>query len=215
MSVVRPEFGPTLPELLGPRLRVLPRPVRLALAALAALVVVVAAWALLLRGGGELPATVVRKPIAFNFAHRAPMHRQAPQGAELARVAGNGQSFAVSELRLPAYRGDSAGVLPVLASRVEDQMARELPGFVARTEGRANINKFQGYQVIYQYRPQPGGKLVFGRRIFLLPEPTARQGVDITLTARRTPAIARADAVGNNGPLKTSLRSFRFGTERP
>src|SRR4051812_41376210 len=113
MSVVRPEFGPTLPELLGPRLRALPRPLRLALAVLAALVVVVAAWALLLRGGSELPATVVREPIAFNFVHRAPMHRRAPQGTELARVSGGGQSFAVSELRLPPYQGDSAGTLPV------------------------------------------------------------------------------------------------------
>ena len=39
MSVVRPEFGPTLPELLAPRVRALPRAARVALAVLAALVV--------------------------------------------------------------------------------------------------------------------------------------------------------------------------------
>jgi hypothetical protein len=213
MSVVRPEFGPTLPEMLGPRVRALPRAVRLGLLGAVALVVVVIAWATLLRGGKKELVIVNRTPIAFNFVYRAPLHKRAPQAGELARAEGGGQTFAVRELRLPPYRGDSAGVLPILASKVEDQMGGQLPGFQVRSEGRANYNKFQGYEIVYQYRP--GGRLVFGRRIFLLPEPTARQGVDITARTPRSLAVPRADAVGHNGALKTSLRSFRFGTKRP
>ena len=40
MSVVRPEFGPTLPELVAPRLRALPRGARVAAVAGAVLAVV-------------------------------------------------------------------------------------------------------------------------------------------------------------------------------
>ncbi|QEC47519.1 DUF1795 domain-containing protein [Baekduia soli] len=212
MSVVRPEFGPTLPEMLGPRLRALPRAVQ---AALALLVVAVLVWALALRGGGAgAPnGVVIRSPIEANFLYRAPFTRLAPAAGELARVGGGGQTFSVRELRLPAYRGDAAGFLPIYTSQLEREMARAMPGFQSRYEGRANVNQIQGYEIQFQYRPR--GRLVYGRRILLLPGPTARQGAELLLVAPRSPAIARVDAVGKNGPLKTSLRSFRFGTERP
>ena len=214
MSIVRPEFGPTLPELAGPRLRALPVAARVVLAILAALVVLAVLWALLLRGGNKNEHVVlVRRPIAFNFLERAPLHKQAPRAGELARVSGRGLSAAVRELRLPPYRGDSAGQLPVLASLVEARMGRTLPGFLWRSESRANYNTFQGYEIVYQYHGAHG--LTYGRRIFLLPEPTARQGVDITVEAPRSAAVVKADDVGHNGALKTALRSFRFGTERP
>jgi hypothetical protein len=214
MSVVRPEFGPTLPELLGPRLRALPAPVRGGLAVLGAAVVAVVLWALLLRGGSADRPVVVRGPVAFNFIYRAPLHRAPARPGELVRLAtGTGQSMAVRPLHLPAYRGDSAGILPIWATRAAGTLERRLPGFQTRTEGRANINKFQGYEMVFQYRS--AGRLVFGRRVFLLPQPTARDGVEITVLAPRTAAVPNADAAGHNGPLKTALRSFRFGTQRP
>jgi hypothetical protein len=215
MSAVRPELGPTLPELAGPWVRTWPRPVRLALLALGALVVLVALWALLLRGGGAQAkrGVVVRAPIAFNFVYRAPFHKLTPHAGELARAGSKDQSFSVRELRLPAYRGDAAGFLPLYAAQQEAPMRRALPGFAWRDDGRANVNQQQGYEIVFQYRPN--GKLVYGRRIFLLPSLTARQGVDIWVLAPRSPAIVTADDVGHNGGLKTSLRSFRFGTQRP
>jgi hypothetical protein len=216
MSAVRPEFGPTLPELLGPRVRRLPRVVRFALAALGALVVLLLLWALLLRGGGAAAkrAVTLHKPVAFNFVYRAPFSKQAAGAGELAHVGSKDQSFSVRELRLPAYRGDAAGFLPLYAARQQAAMQRELPGFRWRTDGRANVNKQQGYEIVFQYR-RPDGTLGYGRRIFLLPTVTARQGVEIWLRAPRSPAVARADDVGKNGGLKTALRSFRFGTQRP
>jgi hypothetical protein len=215
MSAVRPEFGPTLPELLGPRVRALPRFVRLALALLGVVVVALLLWAVFLRGSSAPGAViVVREPMAFNFVHRAPLERTAPGQGELVRVAGRGQAFAVSSLKLPAYRGDAAGFLPVYATQIQTEMARRFPEFMVRLEGRANVNRIQGYELLFQYR-RPGGQLAYGRRILLLPTSTARDGVDLLLTATRTPAVARVDAVGRNGALKTSLRSFRFGTERP
>jgi hypothetical protein len=216
MSTIRPEFGPTMPELLGPRLRALPRAVRLALAALVAVVVLVVLWAALLRGDGATAkrAVIVRAPVAFNFAYRAPFAKQPLAAGELARVGSKEQSFSVRELRLPAFQGDAAGFLPLFAAQQEPAMARQFPGFVWRSDERANINKQQGYEIVFQYRGADG-KTAYGRRIFLVPNVTSRQGADILIRAPRTPAIVRADDVGKNGGLKTALRSFRFGTERP
>src|SRR4051812_4608744 len=216
MSVVRPEFGPTLPELLGPRIGRLPRAARLALAVAGALVLVALVYTLFLRGDGVKAkrAVIVRSPVAFNFVYRAPFRKQAPQAGELARVGSKDQSFSVRELRLPAYRGDAAGFLPLYAARLQQQMARDLPGFAWRSDGRANINKQQGFEIVFQLR-RSDGTLTYVRRILLLPSVTARQGADIWVTAPRSAAIVRADDVGHNGGLKTALRSFRFGTERP
>ena len=216
MPAVRPEFGPTLPELLGPRLRALPPVLRLGLAALGGFVVVAILYALVLRGDGAdaKRAVVVRTPVAFNFVYRAPFARLAPGAGELARVGSTSQSFTVRELKLPSYRGDAAGFLPLYAAQQEAQMARQFPGFVWRSDGRANINQQQGFEIVFQFR-RPGGPLSYGRRVLLLPSVTARAGADILVTAPRSAAIVRADDVGHNGGLKTALRSFRFGTERP
>jgi len=216
MSAVRPEFGPTLPALLGPRLRALPPVIRIGLAALAGFLVVALLYALFLRGDGATAKRVVlvRTPVAFTFVYRAPFQRLAPQDGELARVGSKVQSFSVRELKLPAYRGDAVGFLPLYAAQQEAAMARRYPGFAWRSDGRANINKQQGFEIVFQYRGADGA-LTYGRRILLLPNVTSRQGADILVTAPRSPAIVRADDVGHNGGLKTALRSFRFGTERP
>jgi hypothetical protein len=216
MSAVRPEFGPTLPELLGPRIRAWPRAVRVALVVLAALVVVVLAWALFLRGEGAKAkrAVIVRAPVAFNFVYRSPFRKETPLAGELARVGSKDQSFSVRQLSLPAYRGDAAGFLPLYAATLETQMAKDLPGFAWRSDGRANINKQQGFEIVFQFRRSDGTRM-YGRRILLLPTVTSRLGADIWAVAPRSPAVVRADDVGHNGGLKTALRSFRFGTERP
>jgi hypothetical protein len=216
MSVVRPEFGPTLPELLGPRIRAWPRPARIALAAVAALVVLLLLYALFKPAGATARkrAVIVRTPVAFNFAYRRPFAKQPLQGAETARVGSQTQAFAVTPLSLPAYQGDAAGFLPLYAAEQEAQMAKDLPGFAWRADGRTNINKQQGFEIVFQFR-RSDGTLTYGRRTFLLPTPLSRQGADIWAIAPRSPAIVRADDVGHNGGLKTALRSFRFGTERP
>jgi hypothetical protein len=218
MSAVRPEFGPTLPELLRPRLQAWPRPARIALAVVGAVLALGLLWLLVLRPAPPAQvkrSVIVRRPIAFNFVYRSPFRKRAPVAPDLAKIASaSGQSFAVRELRLPAYRGDAAGFLPLYASQQQAAMTRALPGFRWRTDGRANINKQQGYEIVFQYRG-PDGRLVYGRRVLLLPTVTARQGADLWLLSPRSPSVVRADDVGKNGGLKTALRSFRFGTQRP
>ena len=220
MSVVRPEFGPTLPELLGPRVRALPRAAQVALAALAALIVVAAA-ALLLRDSRDTrPHAVVEKPIAFNLLYPKPLERVRPRGREVLRLqtppaAGAPQSFAVTPLKLPPYRGDASAVLTVMSAQLIQRMSRTIPGFVWRGDGRVSYNRQPGYEILFQAKI--GGRTTYGRRTLLLPggDTPPHEGVDIMMMAARSAAIPRFDAVASNGALKTAIRSFRFGTERP
>jgi hypothetical protein len=221
VSVVRPEFGPTLPELIGPRVRALPRGVRIGLAALAALVVVAAA-ALLLRDNRDTrPHAVVRAPVAFNLLYPKPLERVKPRGRETLRLqtpAGSSapQSFAVTPLKLPPYRGDSSAVLLGMSARLIEQMTRAIPGFVWRADGRVNYNRQPGYEI--QFQAKIGGRTTYGRRTLLVPggDTPPRAGVDIMILAARSPAVPNVNAVASKASaLKTAIRSFRFGTERP
>ena len=210
--VVRPEFGPSLWVLAGRRAPVL-------FAVLALLGVALIAWRLL--GGGEtaLPSVVVREPVAYNLAYSPAARRVAPQGRETLRIRSAPgtapYSFAVSTLRLPTYRGDVSAELTLLSATLIERMRARIPGFVYRGDGRVNVNRQPGYQIVYQARI--GGKTVYGKRVLLVPgyDPPPRAGLDVTLQAERSGAVPSANAVGLNGALKTSLRSLRFGTERP
>jgi hypothetical protein len=219
MSVVRPEFGPTLPELVGPRIRALGRRGRIALwVAVAALAGAIAAWAL--ASGSGRTEVLVREPVAFTMVHGPGLAEARPRRGEVLRLqtpsrAGPAQSFAVTPLRLGHYRGDPTAVLTGMSPLLVERMRARLPGFVWRGDGRVNINKQPGYAILYQYRAPRG--TVYGHRVLLLPggDQPPREGVDISMLAERSAAVSRVAAVGANGELKTALRSFRFGTERP
>lgn len=211
--IVKPEFGPSLFEMLGPRAR----PV---LAVAAVLVVAVLVWLGLGGGKASLPNAVVRKPVAFNLLYTSASRRAAPEGRETFRLVskpGNPApyEFTVTPLRLPPYKGDVSGQLTFMSAGLIDRMRKTIPGFVWRGDGRVNVNQQPGYQIVYQAKV--GGKTVYGKRILLVKgyDPPPREGLDITMQAARSGAIPSADAVGLNGPLKTSYRSLRFGTERP
>ena len=222
MSVVRPEFGPTLPELLGPRVRALPRAAQVGLAALAVLVVAALAAVLALRDTTVPGTTVlVRRPVTFNLRYPAPLERVRPRGREVLRLqtppgTPAPQSFTVTPLRLAPYRGDVGAVLTVMSAQLIAEMSRTVPGFVWRGDGRVNYNRQPGYEILFQARIR--GKTAYGRRTLLVRGGDAppRAGADITMMATRSSRIPRVDAVAVvNGPLKTAIRSFAFGTAPP
>ena len=223
MSVVRPEFGPTLPELLAPRVRALPRAAQIALAVLAALVVAGAVYVVVhRREADERPLAVVRSPIAYNLLYTAPLERVAPRGRETLRLqtpagASAPQSFTVTPYKLPPYKGDATGILTLQSANMITQMRRTIPGFVWRGDGRVNYNRQPGYEILYQAKID--GRTTYGRRTILLPggDTPPHEGVDIWMVAARSDTTPRVDAVGatNGTALKTAIRSFRFGTERP
>jgi hypothetical protein len=217
VSVVREEFGPTLPELVGRRLGVRPRTVWLSLAAVGAVAVVVLAW-LALRPTPNQSGVVVRDPVTYNLIYPDALRRVAPHSGETLRLqsrSGPPQSFAVRTLRLAPYKGDVSAALAFLSSSLIDEMRGQYQEFVWRGDGRVNINKQPGYQIIFQARVD--GKTTYGRRVLLVasPDPPPREGVDLTILAARSPSVPNLDSVGATGALKTAYRSFRFGSDRP
>jgi hypothetical protein len=217
VSVVREEFGPTLPELLGSRLGVPARKVWLAFAAVGVVAAAIALW-LALRPTPGQSAVVVRQPIAFNLIYTDAMKRVAPRAGEVLRLqsrSGPPQSFAVRPLRIPAYKGDVSAQLTFMSARLIDQMRAHYNGFIWRSDGRVNINKQPGYQITFQ--ATVNGRTTYGKRTLLVvgPDPPPHSGLDFTALAARSPAVPKADAVASNGALKTPYRSVRFGTERP
>jgi hypothetical protein len=218
MSVVREEFGPTLPELLGERLRVPARTIWRVLAAAGVVVVLVLAWLVFLRDTPGQAGVVVREPVTYNLTYTDALRRVAPRAGETLRLqsrAGAPQSMAVRPLRLAPYKGDVSATLTLLSARLIREMGAQYPGFLWRGDGRVNINKQPGYQIVFQARI--GGRTTYGKRVLLVaaPDPPPSTGLDITMLSARSPAVPRADAVAANGALKTPYRSLRFGSERP
>lgn len=221
MALLRPEFGPGLPELLAPRTGWPVRRLRVVLIAVAVLLVALQALRVLTSdSSGLVNDVLVREPIAFTLGYRDQLERVEPQGEELLRLQSRPggkteERFTVAPLALPAYRGQQGGTLPVAAAREVAALRRTFPdGFRFRGDGRARINLIPGHQVLFQTRI--GDRLWYGKRYLLLPdEPGAREGVRITVLSRYSKATPSVDAVGVFGLTKGPLRSFRFGTERP
>ncbi len=206
-SLVRAPYGPTLPELLSPSAwRVL--------RAVVVLVAVVAVVAVLATRGGAERVIVSRTPVAFNFVYAPPLQRVGPSAVEQRRGATFVGSMVVTPLRLAPYRGDPGATLPVLADRLAAGLARRWHGFAVVGEGRARINENPGYGLVWEARL--GSRRLFGREYLLLPDqPGAREGARLELLATYAAGVGSAADVGRVGPIKGSLRSFRFGTERP
>jgi hypothetical protein len=217
VSVVREEFGPTLPDLLGSRLGVPARKLWLVVGALAAVAIAILLFMGLRSKPGQSPV-VVRKPVAFNLIYTDALQRVQPHAGESLRLqarSGPPQSFVVRPLSIPAYKGDVSAQLTFMAARMIDEMKAQYPGFIWRSDGRVNVNKQPGYQVVFQ--ANVGGHTTYGKRVMLVPgpNPPPHSGLDMTLLAERSTAVPKADSVAANGALKTPYRSLRFGTERP
>jgi hypothetical protein len=219
---VKPQFGPSLPELAGPAWRRLPRVARAALVALAALVVLGLASLLIGRGAAE-ETVVVEDGVAFNLRHGEALSRVAsPPAGERLRLEQRRDgavvaSFAVLPLQLPPYRGVAAGAFPAYAERVIAELDRSLDDFELADEGRVRINENPGYAI--GFRARQDGRRVWGRTILLVPgtdppEPV-RDGARLDLLARAGSGVSNPADVGAVGQLKLPLRSFRFGTEAP
>jgi len=216
MGLVKPEYGPSLPALV----RALPLGGRLAVAGLIALAVAGVIVVGALRDDIRTATAVVPEPFAFNLIFREDqLRRVAPGPGERLRLETleanrSPQRFVVRNLRLPAYRGEVGGALPLFATGLGEDLRAALPAYQPRGESPARINDLPGYQITFQTKV--GGRTAYGKRYLLLPdEPGARDGADLELLSVRAPAVPRPESLGVNGPLKTPLRSFRFGAERP
>ncbi|HEX7301067.1 MAG TPA: hypothetical protein VF257_18870 [Solirubrobacteraceae bacterium] len=216
MAVVHEEFGPTLPELVAPRLGLRTRTAWRALAGVLAVALAVTAW-LVLRPDPNRTDVLVREPVTFNLQYTRVVHRAPPRPGEVLRLqtrSGPPQSVSVRPLHLGTYRGDVSATMTLMAARLIDEMAATYPGFVHRGDGRVSLSKQPGYQILFQARI--GGRTTYGKRVLLVgaADPPPREGLDLTFLAERSPAVPNVDAVATNGALEIPYRTLRFGTDR-
>jgi hypothetical protein len=215
-TLVKDEYGPTLPELL----KGVPRWAQLATWATIAVVLAVGLW--LGTGGAAAPErhAVVRGERTFNLAwDPSRLERVQVPGALFALEGKRGDLFldslAVRSVTLPAYDGAPGGVLAVLGAKRLQELRATAPGFKASNppEGRTRVNDSTGYQVTW--RERRGGRSIYARDIWLVPpELNARDAILVELRSTPAAGTPNADRVGGTGALKQPLRSLRFGTER-
>jgi hypothetical protein len=213
VSAVKPQYGPTLVQLLAPRSLA----VRAGAAALAALFVA-AVVAIVLATRPDETFVLEHEPVTFNLVYGPQFHRVALPGSVVALERRRGALFLDSEvirpLTLPPYRGAAGGMLPLYADGYIDRLRRRYRGFEFVGEGRARINNGIGYAVSFRFKR--GRRTIYGRHVLLVEEVPdgRRRGVVIELESTPAAGTPNADEIGNHGPLKTALRSFRFGEDR-
>jgi hypothetical protein len=214
---MKPEYGPTLGQLLAPRWHAASRLTRrtLTVAGVALLVAILAA-ALTLQNasfshGGSVP---------FSFSYRG-LYRVSPGPGGFVKIQRHHadgtvrDSMAVDPLRLAPYTGLPSAELPLYATSYIRGLSRRYTGFVLRGEGKTRVNNipgFPGYNIYYTVRVQ--GRKLFGRDILLVPErPGATEGVDIVLLSSptRSSSLSSPLEVALSGILVRPLRTFSLG----
>jgi len=213
MTVVKPQYGPTLAQLV----RELPRAQQLAVIALAVLLIAAAAL-VAMRARPQETHVIVRGTTTFNLAYGPQLQRVSQPGSLFAlRRERDGlflDSYVVRPLMLPLYSGAAGGMLPVYAEHYLERMRRRYGPSELAVDGRTRINNAIGYQLVL--RAKRGGRTLYVRHLLLVPEAPegARRGVLVELESTPAAGTPNAAGVGNAGPLKQAMRSFRFGTSR-
>jgi len=234
------DYGPTLGELLRPRLRALAPWQKIALAGAALLVF------------GAIAATVIHveaqkrsytqtaadararglEPITFNFEHSRKLRIFKPPGdyvqAEWKAHGTLAASFSVSPFKISGQSGLLSGFMPIVATELERNAARTYKHFRLQFEGRARVGGVEGYQYAFAARIlQPGKspRQLFGR-VAMLPEPydvndpskgyppgrIPTRGLKLTMLATTLDNVPSATRVGDEGILRRPFHSFSFGT---
>jgi hypothetical protein len=210
---VKEQFRPTLPELLAPRWQRASRLRRRAISAgVAALVVAAAAIAIFYPRDPWI--VHAGAPLSFSLQYPRALHRVAtPPGAyALAEERSHArliESLEVSPLRLPPYRGEVSGILPIYADDYVRTLAAEQPNFALVSEGKTRVATIPGYWLSYSATLRR--QTVYGRVIFLVPRlGNVRDGVTLQmLSTPRSDAIS-PDQVAVNDDLYEPLHTFRF-----
>ncbi len=233
MPIARPEYGPSLTEVAGPRFRRLPPVVRWGGAAVLALAIALIVGVLVARGDA-LEQTVIEGPLTFNTRYDDRIQRVEAEPGELLRLEtkpgpGRSPEHLVFRDAGPAPTDDEPAGGPVaqLALRMERAIApvrASHEDFRVRSEGRVKIGRdYAGWLVRYQFVRDE--KTWYGVRMLLLPdEPgTTERVLDVSLESQRhvptesqpSGAIMQISDVGSNGPMRTPFYGLAFGTEKP
>jgi hypothetical protein len=237
----QPDYGPSLPELLRPRVRALGRGGRILLGVvLVALLALIAA--LLVSKEASVQSYVQTEddarsrglePLTFRFDRSSKLKLSKPAGAYVrAERTKDGvlvARFSVSPFRMDRRPGALASYLPLIATDLQRADARRYENFRLQFEGRARVNEVEGYQYAFTTRLRTPGqppRQLFGR-VVVLPEPYSYEepdteyppgrnptrGVRLNMLATTLDEAPSATRVGDEGILQRPFRSFRYGTD--
>ncbi|HEX4035711.1 MAG TPA: hypothetical protein VHX66_14805 [Solirubrobacteraceae bacterium] len=216
---LKPAFGPTLPQLLAPRMHRLPLLVKRVAAAVAVIIVIVVV-VLALRLRDPTFSYAAPRPIGFSTIYPRSMKVQPPRpGVPLTLVqnssVGLENFFQVKIIMLPAYGGEISGLLPIVASNMITRMQAADPTFVPWSRARTRINKIPGYT--FTFKEIRGGRLLWGRIVLITRDIHGdRRGLLITMLADPTPLEPIAtrpvtpDSVGSVGVLFEPYERLKF-----
>lgn len=216
-ALVKPEFGPTLPELAGPGLRRLPRWVLWAAAAASVLAVVLAvvAWLALRTPTRTIE---VKSPVAFSITYPSDsLTRLPPSGTDVVRLRSvpgtpNPVKLDISRVELP--EGQREAFLPIVSRQLVKEMESREPGFILRGEQPVNLNGQAGYQIYYQ--TSRGGRTWYGRRFLLFSDDlNDNVGIDMNAQALR-PDVGGPKTVwevAQAEPLLQTVRSAKLDSQ--
>ena len=216
---VKPEYAPTLPQLLAPRVDSLPRIV-LRVVAVGAIVVAVAAILLAVRLRNPVFSYTGTPAFATSYSRamtRLPVPANGPLllSLEQRTSAGIESSFQIRLLSVPRYRGEISGQLPVLASRMIATMSAADPTFLPYSRGRTRINLVPGYSFTFQRTI--GGRVYWGRDVLITPHLSGdRTGLLMSMLTLPGPLVNTAtkpvtpDDVGSVGALFDPFERLRF-----
>ncbi|MSX01917.1 MAG: hypothetical protein F2813_02025 [Actinobacteria bacterium] len=214
-SIVRPEFGPTLPELLAPRWRRLNRFWRAAIVVACAAIVLVAAYALV-GGGSGMRTLKVATPIPITIPYDgAALQQRVAVGNELFRLstppsAADPATLSASPITIAPYRGSIEGTLPIVASRLTEQMRRVDPGLIVRGYLPVLVKQRPGYEILFQFKR--AGRTRYGRRVIVFADqPGVREGLDILMTSARSLRIPTSEQLGRQPPLRDPYQALVQG----
>jgi hypothetical protein len=217
---VQRRFGPSLPQLLVPRIDRLPAIARrVGLVVLVALVAAIIAYVL----RGRYPAFSQSSPVAFHLTYPPSLEREpTPRGALLLLALHNGpalvDSLEISPLSLPAYGGEISALLPVIAVNYERRLAAQVgPTFVPWSLGRTRVINTPAFT--FTYKRTIDGRIYFGRVTFITEKLSGdRHGLMLslltlpsTLNAVTDPAAPTPDAVGEGGLLADPYSGLHMG----
>lgn len=181
---VKPEFGPTLPDLLASRVAGVPK--RLRSVSLAAVVVVAVVVALVALRGHSSALSGGGGGVTFSFDYAGLTREPTPPG-EYALLAANRDGrlaarIALSPLHLPAYRGNVIGIEPLIAANYMSAFAAKTPGVVLEGAGPTVVGPIAAYNFTYTQRL--AGSVYYGRVIFVTPQEShPRRGLVVSLLA--------------------------------
>ena len=236
----QPDYGPSLPELLRPRLRALGRRGRILVGI--AVLALAAVLALMLFSKEASVAGYVQteadararglEPLEFRFDRSTKLQLSKPAGAyvqaERMRDGVLVARFTASPFRMERRPGQLASYLPLIATDLVRTDARRYDNFRLQFEGRARVNEVEGYQYAFTARLRDPGRpprQLFGR-VVVLPEPYSYEeptteyppgrnptrGVLLNMLATTLDEAPSATRVGDEGILQRPFRSFRYGS---